>query len=179
MKLLLRATVCLLGAITLILPLVRAADAAATTGTIEGRVLPASTGEYVERARVMLEGADRETFTGETGFYSLAGMPVGSARLHVFFTGRKSESATVAVAPGRTARRDFELAGDGPVKLARFAGAATRKMDGVAIAINEKRFAADIRDVIAADEFGPMADGNVGELLKHVPGVALTWAVRR
>jgi hypothetical protein len=52
-------------------------------------------------------------------------------------------------------------------------------MDGVAIAINEKRFAADIRDVIAADEFGPMADGNVGELLKHVPGVALTWAVRR
>ncbi|MEQ1918960.1 MAG: hypothetical protein ABL955_07145, partial [Elusimicrobiota bacterium] len=49
------------------------------------------------------------------------------------------------------------------------------EIDGAAIAINEKRFATDLRNVIAADEFGPMADGNVGELLKHVPGVALDY----
>jgi iron complex outermembrane receptor protein len=60
------------------------------------------------------------------------------------------------------------------VKLERFVNSSSREMDG-AIAINEKRFAADIRNVIAADEFGPMADGNVGEILKTIPGFAIDY----
>jgi outer membrane receptor for ferrienterochelin and colicin len=48
-------------------------------------------------------------------------------------------------------------------------------MDGAAIAINEQRFAPNIKNVIAADEFGPVADGNIGELLKFVPGVTLDY----
>jgi TonB-dependent receptor len=80
-------------------------------------------------------------------------------------------------------QQDFNLARAGeappppnaPLKMAEYVVATSREMEGAAIAINEKRFAADIRNVIAADEFGPMADGNVGEILKTVPGVALDY----
>ena len=61
------------------------------------------------------------------------------------------------------------------VQLDRFVVATTREMDGAAIAINDQRFAPDMRKVLAADEFGTTADGSVGELLKSVPGVQIAW----
>ncbi|MBI5766375.1 MAG: TonB-dependent receptor [Verrucomicrobia bacterium] len=180
MKPTLRVIARLLGVLALGLSAVRAADS--PTGTIEGRVLNASTGEYLERARVSLDGTDRTTFTDETGRYVFAAVGAGPAQVRVFFTGRRIETAAVTVVAGQVATHDFELAdlaapgaARDVVKLSRFVVATSRELDGAAIAINEKRFAADIRDVIAADEFGPMADGNVGELLKHVPGVALDY----
>ncbi|MSU24150.1 MAG: hypothetical protein EXS32_10055 [Opitutus sp.] len=159
-----------------------AADAGAT-GALEGRVLNLRTGEFLEKARVSIEGTGLETLTDSAGQYALASVPAGHARVRVFFTGLLSEIATVPVAAGQTAQRDFNLTGfdqppaknDGIVKLAQIIVSTSKEMDGSAIAINEKRFAADIRNVIAADEFGPMADGNVGELLKTVPGVALDY----
>jgi hypothetical protein len=106
-----------------------------------------------------------------------------AAQVKVFYTGLATQVALVNVRAGDTAAHDFSLAGfepaaadsDTPVKLDQFVVSTSREMDGAAIAINEKRFAADIRNVIAADEFGPMADGNVGEILKTVPGVALDY----
>jgi iron complex outermembrane recepter protein len=150
-------------------------------GTIEGRVLNTSRGEFVEKARITLEGTERETFTDSLGQYSFSDVPPGTARVHVFYTGHKTETAVVTVVAGQAVQHDFELADLGPtaagetVKLSKFVVETSKEMDGAAIAINEKRFASDIRNVIAADEFGPMADGNVGELLKTVPGVALDY----
>ena len=156
---------------------------AQSSGAIEGRVLNTGTGEYLENARVTIEGTALETLTDSLGLYRFADVPAGAAKVRVFFTGLQSETATVNVSPGQTATRDFNLAGfDAPptqpnatIKLDRFVVSSSREMDGAAIAINEKRFASDIRNVIAADEFGPMADGNVGEILKTVPGVALDY----
>jgi iron complex outermembrane receptor protein len=152
-------------------------------GTIEGRVFNPGTGEYLENARVTIEGTSRETLTNSLGHYVLANVPAGPAKVKVFYTGLAAEVASIEVTPGRPVQRDFNLVGfdqatpgsPGTVKLDRFIVSTSKEMDGAAIAINEKRFAADIRNVIAADEFGPMADGNVGELLKTVPGVALDY----
>lgn len=156
---------------------------AQSTGAIEGRVLNTGTGEYLENARVMLEGTGREALTDSLGQFGFTGVPAGAANLKVFFTGLVSETASLNVSAGQVATRDFNLAsvdtrpasGPGTVKLAQVVVSTSREIDGAAIAINEKRFAADIRNVIAADEFGPMADGNVGEILKTVPGVALDY----
>ncbi|MBM3854745.1 MAG: hypothetical protein FJ399_16595, partial [Verrucomicrobia bacterium] len=159
------------------------AEPATATGAIEGRVFNPSTGEYLERARVTVEGTALEVLTDSLGQYRLDGVPVGAARLRVFYTGLAVETVVVTVASGQTAPRDFHLArpapppgtAEPPLQLERFVVSTSREMDGAAIAINEKRFAADLRQVIAADEFGPMADGNVGEILKTVPGVALDY----
>ena len=44
-------------------PAAGAAEASLATGTIEGRVLHARSGEYLENARVTIDGAAREVFT--------------------------------------------------------------------------------------------------------------------
>ncbi len=160
------------------------ASAWAAGGSVRGRIFNRSTGEYVENARVTIEGTAREAMTDALGEYRLADVPAGEVRVRVFFTGLEPAVAAVRVGEGAAVAQDFSLAradaggagaGGGVVRLERFEVQGAREIDGAAIAIQEKRFAADIRNVIAADEFGPMADGNVGELLKHVPGVALDY----
>ncbi|MBI5692337.1 MAG: TonB-dependent receptor [Verrucomicrobia bacterium] len=155
----------------------------APTGTLTGRVSFRDNGEYLELARVTLEGTGRETLTDSLGSYTFADLPPGPCRVRVFYTGLRGETATVTVAAGQTARHDFSLESAGTrlpatgetVKLAQFVVATSREMDGTAIAINDQRFAPDLRKVIAADEFGTIADGSVGELLKSVPGVSIAW----
>src|SRR5687768_13531290 len=51
---------------------------AATTGTIRGRVLNASTGNYLNNVRVSVAGTALETMTNATGDYWLTQVPVGS-----------------------------------------------------------------------------------------------------
>lgn len=160
-----------------------AAAQPAATGTLAGRVSFAATGEYLELARVVLEGTGREVYTDSLGGFALGDVASGEQRLRVFYTGLGTATAVVHVAAGRTTRHDFALAGDRPaaangsepVKLSRFVVASSREMDGAAIAINDQRFAPDMRKVLAADEFGTTADGSVGELLKSVPGVSIAW----
>jgi len=151
------------------------------TGTVEGRVFNPATGEYLELARITVEGTALETFTDATGRYRLANVPAGAVRVRAFRTGVVAQTLSVAVGAGQTAALNFELAAfgpkpsaDGTVKLEKFTVGASKEMDGAAIAINTQRFAPNSMTVIAADEFGPVANGNAGELLKSVPGITLT-----
>ena len=83
-----------------------------------------------------------------------------------------------------TVQIDFELkqygapaTGDrNTVTLSKFVVAESAEMDPTAIAINEKRFSPNIKNVIAANEFGPVVDGNLGEVLKFVPGVDIIYS---
>jgi len=149
-------------------------------GIIEGRVFNPGTGEYLEFVRVTVDGTSLATFTDQSGEYRLANVPAGTVKVTAFRTGVPSQSRTVTVAGGQVVRQDFELlyAGDaarGPVvKLDEFVVSTSKEMDGAAIAINTQRFAANSMNVVAANEFGPVADGGVGEVLKSLPGVDIT-----
>ena len=169
----------LLSLFTLLIGVVASAQTP-LAGTITGRVFVPGTGEYLERARISLEGSGREAFTDTLGRYSFYEVPAGVVSVKAFFTGMNVQTVTVRVTPGAVAQQDFDLVGfrqkppgGETVKLSEFVVATKRQMDGAAIAINEQRFAPNIKNVIAADEFGPVADGNIGELLKFVPGVTL------
>jgi hypothetical protein len=154
-----------------------------STGSLTGLVAFAANGEVLERARVTVEGTALATLTDSLGHYTFPTVPVGAVRVRVFYTGLTPETATVAISVGQSFRQDFNLrplgesaaSSPGPVKLGQFVVASSRDMDGAAIAINDQRFASDMRKVIAADEFGTTADGSVGELLKSVPGVSVAW----
>src|SRR6185295_18655167 len=85
---------------------------------------------------------------------------------------------------GQATQLDLNLAGaeatrglpdGGVVKLDQFVVATSKEMEGAAIAINEQRFAANIVNVVAADEFGHVAEGNVGEFLKFLPGISIDY----
>ncbi len=153
-------------------------------GTIEGRVFDSARSEYLERARVTVEGTQLEAFTNEAGQYRLAGVPAGAVRLRVFFTGLAAYTATVTLAPGGTVTHDVTMGGgaakaaggDATVKLDKFVVATSKEMDGAAIAINEQRFARNIMTVVAADEFGTVVDGTPGEVLKFLPGMTMDYS---
>ena len=58
-----------------------AAAQATARGTIEGRVLNTRNGEYLEKARLTIEGTGIETFTDSSGQYRFTGVPAGGGEL--------------------------------------------------------------------------------------------------
>lgn len=154
--------------------------AQSATGTIEGRVLNTRSGDFVERARITIEGTPLEAFTDSDGNYRLPNVPAGTAKVRVFFTGLLPRTDDVAVAAGQSVSHNVSLQTfetraepDGVVRLDKFVVGTSREMDGAAIAINEQRFAANMMNVISADEFGGVAEGNVAEVMKFLPGVSI------
>jgi hypothetical protein len=149
------------------------------TGTIEGRVFDAGRGEYLDKALVTLDGTKNETLTDSTGQFRLTDVPVGAAKVKVFFTALGTQSASVIVVAGQTAQLDLTFskagreaaAGGDVLKLDQFVVASSKEMEGSAIAINEQRFARNIVNVVSADEFGTIADGSIGEFMKFLPGI--------
>ena len=152
------------------------------TGTIAGRVFHPASGQYVEGARITVPGTALETFTDNDGTFRLDGVPAGDARVRVFYTGTAPRLEPVRITAGQTAQLDVSLAPTAApppaapgevVQLDQFTVATSREMDGAAIAINEQRFAAQIKTVVSTDEFGAVAEGNVTEFLKYLPGVTV------
>jgi len=150
------------------------------TGTIEGRVANDS-GTYLGNARINA-GAAFETFTDPFGHFRLTGVPVGMVRLRVFYTGFPAQERTVTIAAGQRSTQNFVLTATGkgdfdlPVELDAFVVEASRDMTAAALAVNEQRFAQSIKTVMSTDTVGDIADGNVGEFVKFLPGISLGFS---
>ena len=127
------------------------------TGGVTGRVQNLVAGKFLNNARVSVPGTDLVAFTDQYGTYRLANLPAGPVTLEVFYTGLDSQRTTVTVSAGRMTTQDFDLSstarfGTGDViKLDAFTVASARETDNDAIAINEQRFAPNIKTVVAAD----------------------------
>jgi hypothetical protein len=151
-----------------------------TTGIIAGRVYNVAIGAYANNARVTIEGTALETFTNQDGEYRFAQAPAGAHRVTVAHAGLASQTANVTVTPGGVSPQDFELT----LPLRGVAGnvlqmeayiVEAKEMGAQAIALNEQRHAPNIKNVVAFEEFGNISDGNIGEYLKYVPGVVVTY----
>ncbi|MFZ9839869.1 MAG: carboxypeptidase-like regulatory domain-containing protein, partial [Opitutaceae bacterium] len=138
---------------------------AAAEGGLEGRVLNARSGEYLGNARVTVTGGALEAFTDADGRYRFPRLPAGRVEIRATFTGLPPATGVTEVVAGRTAVFDLSLGapGGGTVRLDQFVVGASREMDAAALAINEQRHAPNVRQVVATDEFGHVAEGNVGE----------------
>ena len=152
---------------------------AGSTGTVEGRVLNARNGEYLSNARITIETTDLETFTDPDGFYRLTSVPAGTARVTAFFTGLPAQTKSINVTGAELVRLDISLGGStsatdsSVIKLDELVVAASREMEAAAIAINDQRFAPNVKTVVSTDEFGAVAEGNVAEFLRYLPGLTV------
>ncbi len=159
----------------------RAADAGGATSpsvaqrSIAGTVKSGSSGLYLRNARVAVEGTTVEVLSNEAGEFLIPNLPAGAARLRVSYTGMLPEFVTISAMDrvevvlrgfGETATADGSV-----VKLDAFKVSTSREMSAADMAINEKRIAANIRDVIATDAFGTLAQDNLGDFLQYLPGV--------
>ncbi len=82
-------------------------NAAATTGTITGRVTNSSTGQPIAGARVT--DGTRSTVTDANGYYTLANVPASSYRVTASATGYRTRGSTVTVSAGATVVVNFRL----------------------------------------------------------------------
>ncbi len=132
----------------------------------------------LERVRVTVEGTSLEAFTDASGAYRLDGVPAGTVQLKLFYTGMAPQTTAVTITAAQTTLHDVTMAAAGTnvVRLGQFVVASTKEMEASALAINEQRFASNLKTVVATDEFGTVAEGHVGEFLKFLPGVTMDYA---
>jgi iron complex outermembrane receptor protein len=161
--------------------LAEAADAQ-HTGIIQGRVENVSSGDYLANVRVTVEGTALETLTDATGGYRLERVPPGPRVIQAAIGGYAPQRSNVTVA-AEPVVANFALvpnlpapvSADRAVVLQAFVVESQRLMSGSSVAVNERRAAVNLKNVVAADEFGDSAEGNVAEFVKHLPGLAIDY----
>jgi TonB-dependent receptor len=146
-------------------------------GVVRGRVLNTATGEYVRNAEIRVEGTTIAAFSEDGGDFRLTGVPAGEVTVVVKYTGLREGRAVVTVAPGQAATLDVALnplsyaAQDGEVE----AITIVARREGQASAIMERRASTNAKTVVAADNFGALTMGDVGEFMKNMPGISLDY----
>ena len=103
----------LTGAFALILVLGVAATARAqaqvSTGIVTGRVYNKATNEYLAGAQVSVEGTTLTTTTTAGGEVDIAGVPAGTATLHVVYPDTDPTDVTVAVSAGQSVSQEIGI----------------------------------------------------------------------
>lgn len=152
------------------------------TGAVSGRVQNIVTGKYLNKARISVKGTDQIAYTDDFGAFRLVNIPSGPVVLEVFYTDLDSQAIPLDVPAGQSINRDVGLtsvARYGPatdvVKLDSFVISSNKETDGEVIAINEKRFSPNIKEVIATESLGDILGGNVGEFMKYIPGLTAEY----
>ncbi len=144
---------------------------AQATGVVSGQVSNGATGAYLEGAEVSVQGGARLAITDREGRFELS-LPPGMATLLVRYTGLDQKSVPVDVKPGARTVSNIELTA-GVYKLAKFTVAGDR--EGSAQAITRQREALNVKNVVASDSFGNIADGNIGDFLQQLPGITAVY----
>jgi iron complex outermembrane receptor protein len=146
-------------------------------GGLRGRILNTATGQYVRNAEIRVEGTSIVAYSQDGGDFRLSNVPAGDVTVVVKYTGLEETRAVATVAAGQTATVGFELrpqsyaARDGEVEAITIVG----KREGQAAAIMERRASTNAKNVVAADNFGALTMGDVGEFMKNMPGLSLDY----
>lgn len=161
-----------------LLPLAHPLAAQTATGAITGRIYNPNTGEYVRNAQVRIVETGQTANSEGGGEFRFVDAPAGKVTLVVTYTGYRSATATVNVPAGASVAHDFNLvsstdtaAAGEAIKLGQFVVSSER--EGSAKAIMDQRNSMNITSTVASDSFGDNPEGNIGEFLKHLPGVEL------
>jgi TonB-dependent receptor len=142
---------------------------AQSSGAISGRILNAATGVYLSGASVVVEGgAGLGDVSTEGGFFRVTDVPVGRRAVVVTYPGLDAARQTIEVPAGGSAELNFELTSK-IYKLDAFTVSELR--EGEAAAVARQRTAENLKQVIATDTFGSVADANVGNVLLRLPGI--------
>ena len=162
--------VCLSTTLVLTSPL--AAFAQSTTTSIVGTVSDSATKAPLPGALVALEGSALSTATDHVGNFRITGVPIGEHELLVTYLGHAEERTMVTLRASETLTIDVELSQTAFSETVRVTGEPTD--DGQARALNQQKTAANIMNVIAADQIGSFPDPNAAEAASRIPGVSIT-----
>lgn len=152
-------------------------------GTLEGRVFNARTGRYVSQAKVTVDSTTIQVFTNQFGEYYIHNAPAGEQTVRVSYTGLEEQMVRLRVLEGETVSHDFTFrerrgatdSGEPVYELEEFVVGAANYQSFSELAIQEERYSVNLKNVVAADAYGTVAQGNVGEFVKFIPGVIVDY----
>ena len=130
-----------------------------------GRVFDAATQEPLPGARVEVAGTPLAAATARDGSYRLPGLAAGSHTISVSYLGYGDAKAEVVVAAGEV-NRDFELS----IAFKEQVEVSESALDAQARALNQQRTAANITNVVSADQIGRFPDPNAAEATQRSDG---------
>ncbi|MBI5693016.1 MAG: TonB-dependent receptor [Verrucomicrobia bacterium] len=143
------------------------------TGAISGVVVDTA-GKFLQGAEVQLAGTTLKAVTERDGTFRLTEVPAGSQSLALTYPGMNPHTEAVRVDAGATATVRVTLRSDAIV-LEAFTVSSPKEGMAQAVALQKISFQAKL--VAAADQFGPVSEGNIGEYLKFLPGVSIDYNV--
>ncbi len=146
----------------------------AQSGSVTGVVVDNSTGKFLEGAEVLAPNGSH-TLTDRNGAFLLHDLPVGAQELTVSYSGLQQNKVSAEVADGQTTqvstvRLDSEILQLDKLEV-------TTMREGMSQAVALQKAAIQYKVVAAADQFGEISEGNVGEYLKFLPGVTVDYNV--
>ncbi len=151
-------------------------------GTVEGTVYSLASGLPLGRAKVVARETAQEVLTDDEGRYSFRDAPARTLQLEVSYLGFEPQSRAVTVPANQAVSSDFRLLREGAGKvsgegetimLEKFEVVADQTMSAQALAMNEQRHAANIKNVVAFDELGDRGYENIGDYVRYLPGVVI------
>ncbi len=158
------------------------AGGAQSAGSISGRVQNVVTQKYLKQARISIQGTNNVTFTDEFGVYGLFNVPVGPVTLEIFYTDLDTQTIALTVIGGQNIEQNVDLTSAArygtnlqAVMLDPYVIAANRETDAEALAVNEQRFAPNIKNVVASDAMGDLFASDAGQFLKYLPGLTVDY----
>jgi TonB-dependent receptor len=143
-------------------------------GTLVGSVLDANSGKYLEGAEVVVQGTELRAVTERDGSFTLPNVPAGLVTVVVSYPGMDPKTFPVTISAGQTANLIGRLASE---VIAMEVVKVTSTKEGMAQAVALQKIAIQTKLVAAADQFGVIAEGNIGEYLKFMPGVSIDYNV--
>ena len=142
---------------------------ATATGELSGDVSHAVTKAALDGAVVELAGTNRRALTDSSGRFAFRNLPPGDYTVAVSYAGLDGMTQRVQVSAASEARVSVQLT-SGIYTMEAFSVTAER--EGNAAAITRQRNASNIINVVALDAYGDIADGNIGNFIRKLPGVA-------
>jgi TonB-dependent receptor len=147
------------------------ASAADEHGSIAGRVLDSTNSNPLPGAAVRVDGTNIQTSTDRTGTFRLTGVPTGERTLIVDYLGKAESKVTLTVSAGENPRQEIKLE---PIKYKESVTVSADIIaDAQARALNQQKTAANITNVVSADQIGSFPDANAAETTSRIPGLSI------
>lgn len=143
----------------------------ARAGDIVGQVADSKSGAYIASAAISVAGTSATATSDAEGRFRITGIAAGTYRLQASALGFDDASATVTVPATGNATATIKLTSE-IQKLSAYV--VEGFLEGRAKALQQKRTAENIMDIVSADSVGNLPDRNVAEAVARVPGLNLT-----
>lgn len=138
-------------------------------GTIAGRITDGATQEALPGAVIKVDGTASGAASQRDGTYRIARVPAGRQRITVSYLGYGDATVDVEVAPGASVEKNVEL----QIAFSDVVEVSDSALDAQARALNQQRSAANITNVVSADQIGRFPDPNAAEAASRIPGVSI------